>query len=209
MLEMAAFLAAGPARSWLRGFGLKNAAAGYAKTQASAMGLTEGSWRYAARTSALQSKFGAMMEQKTWGAFLGTPGGITRRWAAAKTAAGWSILHDAKGGIKLLGGGRVTTKAMASRAAATGLASGALSVGMGYLMWGTIPPMMFDMAVGGFQTLSDIGRELRQRGPSTATRFFDTRQAATMRQAGLQAMHEAGMGGYRNAIGTEAQFFHR
>lgn len=205
MLEIALFGGAMLGAGHLQKFGFGAATKAYAARKGAAKGLTEGSWRFGSRTGSLEASYGRKMQRSTWNAFFGTRGGLAQRWQATTGAAEKRLLrgfHRPAGTVSLM-------KGAAAKAAATGLAAGALNVGLNYFMYGNLAPMFMDMAVGGFNALADVGRKLKDQGPSTTTRFVDTRQAATMRQAGLQAIHESGMGGYRNSLGGEARLAHR
>jgi len=138
------------------------------------------------------------MERAVWKGFWGQKG-FRMKWAGAQAEAA---------GIFSKAGINASTGAI-SKAAGAALGSNLLHIGTGYIMWGTLPPMLADMAIGGFNALSDLGRQARLQGPNVGVRFVDTQQAATMRQAGLQAIYESGMGGHRNMLGTEASLFHR
>jgi len=205
MLEMALLAGGMIGAGKLQSFGFGAATKAYAARKGAAKGLVEGSFRYGSRMGSLESSFGRKMQRDTWGEFFKTKGGLKARWAASTGAAEHRLLrgfHRPAGTMSLM-------KGVASKAAATSLAAGAMSVGVNYFLYGNLAPMFMDMAVGGFNALADVGRKMRTQGPSTSVRFTDTRQAATMRQAGLQAIHESGMGGYRNSLGGEARSAHR
>jgi hypothetical protein len=202
MLELALFGGAMLGAGQLQKFGFGAATKAYAARRGAAKGLAEGSWRFGSRTGSLERSFGRKMQRDTWKAFFGTRGGLTARWSSANIAAQKRMTR---------GFGKIATVLPGAlpRATAAALGAGALNVGLNYFMYGNLAPMFMDMAVGGFNALADVGRKLKDQGPSTTTRFVDTRQAATMRQAGLQAIHESGMGGYRNSLGGEARLAHR
>lgn len=203
LLEPAMFMGMHWGGGRLARFGFGAATAAYAKRKAARVGLKEGATWFGARAGSLEASYGRRMRRDVWGAFFKRgQGTVGQRWLSAQQAASMRLF---KSGAFPAG----LTKTAVSRAAGAALGANVLSVGVNYMAWGFVPPLLMDMAIGGFNSMAEIGKELRQRGPMTATRFADTRQAMTMRQAGMQAIHESGLGGFRNTLGSEANQFHR
>lgn len=200
MIEIAAFIAAELGYRKLAGISYGRAGAMYAKRQARQLGIGKTGTMNLARRASLRRGFSREMERGVWRSFWSTKGGLGTKFAAAEARAG--SLYQSRLGRRASG-------AMSKFMAGSALGGSLLKIGVAYATWGSLIPMAAEGALGAFEALSDVGREVRTRGPETGTRFFDTRQAATMRMAGLQAMHESGMRGYRNAMGGEAAFFHR
>lgn len=71
-------------------------------------------------------------------------------------------------------------------------------------MWALSVP--FEVGRGVVQT-ARFFEKLGQDRPEYATQFVDTRQAYTMRQAALHAMHDSAYS-IRSAIGSEARLLH-
>jgi len=207
MLDIFAAIAAQFGQSHLDKKYMGTAGKGYASVQKWGKGsLPTGASSSLAgtRTSkALSRKFMSTARKDVWKSLLS--GYRTGGFYGAK----WGAMQAAHTSLRSAGYTGMAASKMAGKFAMAAGGSMILGAANVYLMWGMLPSLAVDATVGGFNALADIGKRARETGPSTSARFVDTRQAYTMRQAGVQAIQEAGMAGYRNRFGGEAGMAHR